>query len=173
MAVFRPPAATCTVRVFKSGILSAVGHDLELSVRRFSLQLEDSAITAEFDGTSLEIVGALEGDRVVPGKLTDKDQRDILANLRKSVFARHDARQITFSSTDFHQDVDGIEGTGTLSIPPYAQELDFEVELEDGQAVCQVTLHQPDYGITPFKAPLGVLKIQPDVQVRVVVPWQG
>lgn len=171
MAVFRPPAARCSIRVYKSGLLSAVGHDIELEVRRFSLQLDGNAIRAEFDATSLEIVGALEDGRVVAGRLSDKDKRDILANIKKSVFNGLDPRQITFTSREFEQDEDGIEGSGTLSIPPRSKDLDFEVELRDGKAVCNLRLHQPDFGITPFKAPLGVLKIQPDIDVRIEVPW--
>lgn len=171
MTVLRPPAASCTVRVYKAGLLSAVGHDLELRVRRFSLLVEDGNITGEFDGTSLEVVGALDGDAVVPGKLSDKDQRDILDNIRKSVFAGLQPAQITFECADFEQDEDGIEGTGTLTIPPRSRALRFRVEAEDGRARCLVRLHQPDFGITPYKAPLGVLKIKPELEVRIEVPW--
>lgn len=31
-------------------------------------------------------------------------------------------------------------------------------------------VHQPDFGITPFKAMLGALRIQPQVDVELVVP---
>ena len=31
--------------------------------------------------------------------------------------------------------------------------------------------HQPDFGITPYSAMLGALKIKPDVGFRIVAPW--
>ncbi len=173
MSVYRPPAATCTVRVYKSGLLSRVGHDLELKVSRFSIQVEDGKIHAEFDGTSLEVAGALEHGRVVRGKLSDKDKRDILDNIRKSVFKKHDARAITFECEDLERTDDGAEGSGTLTIPPASRAVDFEAEQVSDRLVCALKLHQPDYGITPFSAPLGVLKIQPDIEVRVEVPAEG
>ena len=33
----------------------------------------------------------------------------------------------------------------------------------------ELTLHQPDFGITPYRAMLGTLKIRADVQIRVTV----
>ncbi|RME22545.1 MAG: YceI family protein [Deltaproteobacteria bacterium] len=170
MTVYRPPAASCTIRVFKSGLLSRVGHDIELRVGRFSIQIEDEAIHAEFDGTSLEVVGALQDGEVVPGKLSDKDKRDIIDNIRRSVFKKHDPKAITFECEDLERTEDGIEGTGTLTIPPVSREIDFEADRVGDHLVCTVTLHQPDFGITPYSAPLGVLRIQPDIEVRVEVP---
>jgi hypothetical protein len=34
----------------------------------------------------------------------------------------------------------------------------------------EVTLHQPDFRIEPYRAALGALKIKPDVRVRVRIP---
>jgi hypothetical protein len=36
--------------------------------------------------------------------------------------------------------------------------------------VAEIKLHQPDFGIKPFTAALGALKVKPDVVVRVSVP---
>jgi hypothetical protein len=33
----------------------------------------------------------------------------------------------------------------------------------------QISIHQPDYGIKPFSAMLGALKVKPKVRVRVFV----
>ncbi len=173
MAVYRPPNASCTIRVFKAGLLSAVGHDVELRVARFSIQVEDGRISGEFDGTSLDIVGALVDGQVQPDKLSDKDRRDILDNVRKNVFKKHKAAGITFECDDFEITEDGLEGRGTLTIPPNSRDLDFEVDIVDKQAVCQLRLNQQDWGITPYSAPLGVLRIQPEFEVRIAVPWKG
>ena len=35
-----------------------------------------------------------------------------------------------------------------------------------GDDEAEVTLHQPDYGIKPYSAMFGALKIKPDIRVR-------
>jgi hypothetical protein len=44
------------------------------------------------------------------------------------------------------------------------------VHKEGDDVVGEVTLHQPDYGIKPYSAMLGTLKIRPDVKVRIRLP---
>ncbi|MCK6501917.1 hypothetical protein L6R53_00690 [Myxococcota bacterium] len=171
MTTFRPPQATCTVRVFKAGLLSAMGHDLELRLTRFSLTVDGDRIQGDFDATSLEVVGAIKDGRLDPGALSAKDQRDILDNVRKAVFKGLRPEAVRFEAQGVEQTDEGLAGTGTLTIPPRRHDLDFEVHRAGGKATCEVVLHQPDWGISPFKAPLGVLKIQPDLRVRVEVPW--
>ena len=173
MPTYRPPEARCTIRVFKAGLLSAVGHDLELRVARFSILVEGGHISAEFDGSSLQVEGAVEDGRVNPGRLSEKDKRDILDNVRKSVFKGREVRSITFSCEALEQDDEELEGEGSLLIPPHAHPLPFKARVEGGRAVCELRLHQPDWGIVPYKAPLGVLRIQPDLAVRIELPWKG
>lgn len=171
MTTFRPPQATCTVRVFKAGLLSAMGHDLELRLGRFSITVDAGSIQGDFDATSLELAGALKDGRLDPGALSAKDQRDILDNVRKTVFKGLRPEAVRFEAREVERTSESISGTGTLTIPPRRHDLDFEARRVGGQAICELVLHQPDWGITPFKAPLGVLKIQPDVRVRIELPW--
>lgn len=171
MTVFRPPEASVTVRAFKAGLLSAVGHDVELRVARFSITLEEDRIVGEFDGTSLEVAGALRDGRVDPSAFSEKDKRDILDNVRKYTFPKHQPARIRFETVELDRTDEGLLGEGELTIPPFTRPLRFEVVARGGRAVCEVRLHQPDWGITPFKAALGGLRIQPDLLVRVEVPW--
>ncbi len=171
MPTFTQDDATCEIFTYKAGLLSAVGHDLLLRCTRFELTVDEESASGTFDGTALEVVGAMKGGAVQTGVLSAKDCADILANIRNAVFKRHEAGRITFESDDFDIDGDTAEGDGTLTIPPRAHDLDFEVSLDDGKAVCEVVLHQPDWGITPFSALMGTLKVKPDVRVRITVPW--
>lgn len=171
MTTFSPPDATCRVRVFKAGVLSAVGHDLELDVTRFSVTVGSDHIEGAFDGTSMAVRGALVDGRLDAHGLKDKDRRDILDNVRKAVFRSHRADGIRFESDELERTDDGVEGSGTLFIPPHRHELDFTLEIDGGRARGVIRLHQPDWGISPFKAPLGVLKVQPGVEVHLDLPW--
>ena len=44
-----------------------------------------------------------------------------------------------------------------------------EVREEGGARLAEATIHQPDFGIRPYQAALGGLRVKPDVQVRVSV----
>lgn len=163
--------ATCEIFTYKAGLLSAVGHDLLLRCNKFELTYEDGEVHGRFDGLAMEVVGALKNGQVNPNALSEQDCRDILNNIRVGVFKRHEASDITFMCDDLEEDDELIEGEGTLTIPPNDHDIDFELSIDGDQAVCEVTLHQPDWGIAPFKALMGTLRIQPDIKVRVTVPW--
>lgn len=162
---------TCEVLTFKAGLLSAVGHDLLFRVGRWELTLSDDAVEGWFDGTSLSVVGAMKGGVLAPGVLSPKDQREILDNLRNHVFKRHRVERITFACDELEVSDHGVDGDGRLTIPPQSHGVSFEAERDGDRLVCEVVLHQPDWGITPFKALMGALRIQPDVRVRIAVPW--
>lgn len=171
MTTWTQADGTCEVFTYKAGLLAAVGHDLLLRVERWELTHEDDALHGTFDGTSFSVLGAVKDGKVKPGVLSDKDQREILENIRKGVFNKHRPQSIRFEAEDLEETDDGFEGRGRLTIEPNAREVDFEVVIDGDQAVCEITLHQPNWGIQPFKALMGALKIQADVKVRITVPW--
>ncbi|MCB9679731.1 MAG: hypothetical protein H6737_31785 [Alphaproteobacteria bacterium] len=163
--------ATCEIFTYKAGLLSAVGHDLLLKCTKFTLTLEDGGIHGDFDGSAIEVVGAMKHGHLEPGTLSEKDRRDILDNIRNHVFKRHDQAAIHFECDEVEEHGELLEGEGTLTIPPNQHDITFEVHVEDDRALCKVKLHQPDWGIKPFSALMGTLKIQPDIEIRVTVPW--
>jgi hypothetical protein len=169
----RVDASTATLEVFtyKAGLLSAVGHDLLLRVERFELQVDEDRVEGTFDGSSLTVLGAVKDGAVADGVLSEKDKAEVLENIRKYVFKGFKPDQITFVSDELDGDDTFLEGEGTLTIPPNSHDVDFEVAIDDGVAVCELTLHQPDWGITPFSALMGTLRIQPDIRVRLTIPW--
>ena len=61
MLRFSPPDTTCRVRTFREGLLSGLGHDLELAVTVFAIEVDEGARTgtATFDAASLRVVRAL------------------------------------------------------------------------------------------------------------------
>ena len=52
-----------------------------------------------------------------------------------------------------------------------AQVYDVPASIDDW--VAELKLHQPDFGIKPYSAALGALKVKPDILVRVSVPRQS
>jgi hypothetical protein len=45
-----------------------------------------------------------------------------------------------------------------------------QVHQDVSHYIAEARIHQPDFGIRPYTALLGTLRVQPDVMVRVVVP---
>ena len=165
--------STTEIFTYKAGLLSRVAHDLLLRCTSFELTLEEDTVHGHFDASSLMVMGAMKDGVLNPSTLSDKDKRDVLDNVRKHVFKRHEQAKIHFECDELEVEEDHIEGEGRLTIPPRSHDIDFEVQISGGEAVCEVKLHQPDWGISPFTALMGALKIKPDILVRVTVPWKS
>jgi polyisoprenoid-binding protein YceI len=159
MARFEPPAADCRVFTYKEGLLSPVAHDLEIEVTRFHVEV-DGAVSARFDAASLRVV------RSIGGTLSARDRAEIERNIRDHVL--HAARYpwIEFRSTEIADHT----VRGVLSLCGRERPLTVEARREGERTVVEATLHQPDFGIKPFTAMLGTLRIRADVRVRVSVP---
>lgn len=168
--ILRPPQATCRIRVFKAGLLSAMGHDLELDLPSFQVEIEGDRVEGRFDGRSLTVRGALQGGRLDERALSEKDKREILDNLRKTVFKAHRPGEIRFEGQLDEDDGEQLEGQGTLHIPPRQAPLAFRATRTGERVEAILRLDQTRWGIEPFKAPLGVLKIQPELEVWLGLP---
>jgi polyisoprenoid-binding protein YceI len=165
--------AEALVFTFKDGLLSKVAHDLKLRVTRFSveLDLEGASVSAEFDPSSLVVVTALRDGQEDPKALSDADKQKIASQLRKEVLEtdRHDS--IRFRSRQLERRADGsLVVTGELTLHGTSRPLHVVTRQEAGKRVAEVEIHQPDYGIVPFKAMMGTLKVKPDVRVRLSLP---
>ena len=172
MATFGAEIANCHVYTFKEGLLSVVAHDLKLRIEKFSLDInvEDGAVTATFDPSSLRVVCAMKDGSEVQGALTPKDCRYIEASIVKDVIDIRKYPQIVFTSTkvDASQGVRVVEGILTLN--GQDRPIKSQVLKREGLLITECTLHQPDFGIKPFSAMLGTLKIKPDIKVVVSMP---
>jgi hypothetical protein len=171
---FDATTAECLVFTYKAGLLSGVAHDLKLRVDQFEIVVDDQGVHARFDASSLRVVCARVAGRDDPGALSGKDRREIEATIVRDVLdaGRHPAiefRSNSVAPTDVAPPEMQIEGI--LSIRGRERALNLLVRREADRAVVEATLHQPDFGIRPYTAMLGALRIKPDVAVRVSAPW--
>jgi polyisoprenoid-binding protein YceI len=157
--------ARCRVFTFKEGLLSAVAHDLEIDVTRFSVTVEGDTVTATFDPKSLRVLHAMHDGAPRAGALSDKDRAKIESNIEGDVLRVSRHPEIRFSAK-----ASGSELDGTLTLAGRTRSLRVPFRTEGNRRVAEVTLHQPDFGIAPYSAMLGTLKIKPDVRVRIELP---
>ncbi len=157
-------SAECLVHTSKEGLLSAIAHDLEIRVTSFTIDVHDAAwqLAARFDPRSLRVVGA-------SGPLSDGDKRTIEGNIVRDVLHADRFREISFTSDHATANGDEFRIAGTLTLHGTARPLTVTARRESGRWVAAARLHQPDFGIRPYTAMLGTLRVQADVTVRVVV----
>lgn len=160
-----PPAATCTIFTFKDGFLSRIAHDLRIRVKSFWIEADEQRIRAEFDVRSLEVETAMKDGRPHDA-LAPADKEKIRATIAGDVLHTTRHPTVSFESESF--DADSVRGT--LKLHGTSRPLSFRIEKSGGERKIRVTLHQPDFGIEPYRAALGALKLKPDVIVELTLP---
>jgi len=176
MAVVAPPNAEsdadpeCWVFTFKEGLLSAVAHDLKLGVERFSVVPAESgdSVHAEFDAGSVNVISAMRDGKPAPELLNDADKAKIEGEIREKVLRSSRYPRITFASTMVDRIADDLLSIrGRLALCGVEREISLQARKQGNDWLAEATLNQPDFGIRPYTALLGTLKIRPEVQVVV------
>jgi hypothetical protein len=153
--------AEVLVYTYREGLLSAVGHDLCLRVTRFSVEIgDDDRIAAQLDAGSLRATGAI----------SQGDARKIEGNATHDVLAARRYPTIGFQSTRVVRDGERARIEGELALHGVTRPLTFDAFADAAAWRAEVRLDQRDYGIKPYTAMLGALRVRPDVLVRVRVP---
>jgi hypothetical protein len=169
MATFNASNAELLVFTFKEGLLSKVAHDLKLTIGDFTIDFDEarSAISASAKADSLAVVCCMKKGREVPGTLSDGDKAKVLEYTRRDVLhpARHDT--ISFTSSSVQPVNGGYTVEGTLSLHGVVRAISVRVSQDGGALTASFDLDQRDYGIKPFSALLGAMKVKPVVTIKV------
>jgi hypothetical protein len=166
MAQFNAKNAQVHVFTEKEGMLSAMAHDLQIEVTDFSVTADDASVQATLNGASMKIMHALKDGQPTTA-LSDKDKGEIAANITKDVLKNGD---IKFASTKVTKDGGGATIEGNLTLNGQTKPVQVAAKLQGANYVAEVSLNQPDYGIKPFSAMLGTLKVKPVIKIRVTLP---
>ncbi|HYS32698.1 MAG TPA: YceI family protein [Streptosporangiaceae bacterium] len=156
----------------RDGLAAQAGHDLTIEVAHWSADLEIAAdltpagLTVRADINSLVVREGTGG--VKP--LTDRDRREIAVTARRLLRAdRHPVATFTASEFDPGRDGGGVV-RGTLSLAGTERPLRLQV-VKDTDAAYHATasVRQSDFGVKPYTAFLGVLKVSDAVSIAVDV----
>lgn len=165
-------AANGHIRVltFKEGVLSRLGHDLQLSLERYEVHLEAGALTATMWPTSLRIDGAMVKGRLDRFALDADDRRKIGRNVDDDVLhtRRHATVELRGQVSSPREGTFTIEGELTLvgHVRPFRATL----RLDGDRLRARIDLVPSRWGIKPYRAPLGALKVQDRVIVELDLP---
>jgi hypothetical protein len=164
--------AECSIYSYKEGLLSKIAHDLKHRATRFGLAIDDQtgAIHAEIDARSLRVVCVMKDGQETADGLSEDDKHKIEAQVASDVLHADAHPLIQFQSTSVTSTPDGFRIDGLVELNNHVRPITTTARREGGRYVAELKLHQPDFGIKPFTAMMGALKIKPDVVVRMVVP---
>jgi len=158
---FGPGNATLSVQTRRGGAAAKAGHDLLLHVTDWEGTLtigEDGAPAAAAltaDATSLRVQRGTGGMKA----LDEDDKANIHQTIDDEVLERGD---IAFRSTAV--DGDRVEGDLTLAGRTRPLALDLAVS-DDGAVHATATVTQSDWGMKPYSALFGTLKVLDEVEI--------
>lgn len=156
----------------RDGLAGKAGHDLTIEVAVWTGELtigddgNPTELSVEFDLTSLTVIAGSGG--VKP--LTDRDRREIVVTSRKVLGVdRHP--QVTFTASNFEPGSDGGGSIhGTLTLAGISRPLRLRVSATGRDRFhATASVRQSDFGIKPYTAFLGALKVSDAVGVEVDV----
>ena len=158
------------VLTFKDGLLSKIAHDLKIAVHEIDVQIEGAKIVATADASSLRVACARKDGRDAPGTLSSSDKSKIESNIQKDVLHSRRHPEIRFESSEISQEGDRATIKGTLTLHGTSKPLSITATKSGDSWSAEFPIDQPQFGIKPFSAMMGTLKIQPVVRVHVEVP---
>jgi len=125
-----------------------------------TLDLEGGSAELSADGTSLRVQKGTGGMQA----LGDEDKENIRQTIDDDVLKK---QNITFRSASLAPDGDGrYHVEGELTLAGASQPIAFDVLVENGELTASATVTQTRWGMKPFSALFGTLKVLDDVEVH-------
>lgn len=160
-----PDRSTLSVHTKRGGAAAKAGHDLVIEVSAWEATLAigndpaDSSVELSADPTSLRVMEGTGGMQ----ELGDEDKANIERTIDDEVLG---GRPISFRSNGAAAAEAGIRFDGELTIGEVGGPASFELAVgEDGSLWASATLKQSNWGIKPYSALFGALKVRDEVEI--------
>jgi polyisoprenoid-binding protein YceI len=160
-----PGNGTLTVRTGKGGAAAKAGHNLlfEVTAWRGTIELGPE--------TQMSLTADAKSMRVREGKggmnaLGDDDMANIEQTIDEEVLK---GTKIEFHSTSVETSADGarMNVSGELELSGRQAPISFELAVDGGRLTGTATVTQSQWGMKPYSALFGTLKVLDDVQVAI------
>jgi polyisoprenoid-binding protein YceI len=158
-----PDDGTLAVRTGRTGTVAKAGHDLLIHVTDWRGTLvvgEEPSVTLDADATSLKVREGTGGMMA----LDDGDLANIEQTIDDEVLKRQD---VSFRSTRAEETADGLSVTGDLTLRGTTRPIAFDLDLRDGRVRGTAVVKQTDWGMKPYTALFGALKVADEVRVEI------
>ena len=167
-----PDSGRLTLRTYRSGLAAQAGHDLTIEITRWSGELDRGDDIA---ASRLEVhidIGSLvvrEGSGGVKS-LDDDDRANIEQTIDDEVLK---GSSIEFRSTGVALDGERVSVRGDLTIGGRSAPVAFDLLLAGGRLAGSAVVRQSDWGIKPYSALFGTLKVADEVTVSIDARIKG
>lgn len=158
-----PDNASLHVETGRSGAAAKAGHDLTIDVASWEATLEvgeTSSLSLSADPTSLNVREGKGGMQA----LKEDDMDDIRKTIDKDVLKK---KAINFQSSSVESAGDGLKVSGDLEMGGKTKPVTFDVTESGGTVTGSADIKQSDWGIKPYSALFGALKVNDEVKVVV------
>jgi len=168
---FGPQNGRLTVHTRKGGAAGKAGHDLVIEVTSWQGRLhlgDETTIALSADARSMRV---REGSGGMTS-LGDDDKANIEQTIHDEVLK---GTSIEFRSTACHPSPEGdrVRVSGELELAGRRAPITFELSLTEAQLSGSATVRQSDFGMKPYSALFGTLKVLDEVQVAVNARLDG
>lgn len=159
---YGPDDATLSVHTRRGGAAAKAGHDLVIHVTAWQGTLtvgEETSVELTADAGSLRVQRGTGGMQA----LGEDDKANIHQTIDDEVLRRRD---IAFHSTRVEQAAGGFAVEGDLTLAGTTQPIAFDLSVGDGGTLgATVVVTQSRWGMKPYSALFGTLKVLDDVEV--------
>jgi len=158
-----PDNGTLAVRTGRTGTVAKAGHDLLIHVTKWRGTLatgDDARVELDADATSLKVREGSGGMMA----LGDDDLANIEQTIDDDVLKRQD---IAFRSTRVEEAAGGLSVTGDLTLRGSTRPIAFDLELAGGRVRGAAVVKQTEWGMKPYTALFGALKVADEVRVEI------
>lgn len=164
------PRATLQVFTLREGLLARLGHDLRLSFARFDIACDRGNVDVRVDLGSLQVDGAIRDAVLDDAALSAADRSKILESAREEVLqvGRYPEARYTGAAHPTAPGHFAIEGT--LALRDIRAPLSVSVVLRGRELVAECTLRPSLFGIKPFRALGGAIRIRDHARIVANVP---
>jgi polyisoprenoid-binding protein YceI len=161
---FGPDNARLTIRTGRTGGAAKAGHDLLIEVGSWQATLDreaQPALTLTADSGSLRVLEGTGGIK----SLSESDKADIKKTIDKEVLK---GAPIEFRSSEARETPSGLSVRGELSLGGKKAPVAFDLAIGDGGGLTgSATVAQTAFGIKPYSALFGALKVADEVRVEI------
>ncbi|GEM_PF-225301 len=159
--------ARIRIRVYRTGLLSVLGHDLELELERFRVDVHGDAIEAVMDTRSLTVTGGLVHGRVDTTVPSKHDRTSIEAIVHRDILHTASYPQARFEGTLVGSRELATRVVGSLTLLGRARQLELTFARTGKHWCASTTLRMTSFGIEPYRTLGGVLKLKDAIEVAI------
>jgi polyisoprenoid-binding protein YceI len=164
-----PQAGRLLLRTGRTGLGRRAGHDLTIEATRW--QADVAVNTADPGQSSVTLTIEVDSVEVREGTgglkpLTNADRADIKATICEKILLTAEHPVITFSSSHVTGTPDAFQVSGDLTIMGQARPVTVHGGIDGGRLRGHASVTQSRWGIKPYSAFAGALRLADDIQVE-------